>query len=454
MTARSRAYFLTGQQTTSNNKFRTNNKPTELVFGDLFDSVPFKLETADTASETVHGLVKLATAAEILARTDTALGFQKVPRVSHLPAVGLTAPQGYVVQGSVAQYNGLQATTGQETDGRMKYLINLLYDTNYFGIMGGATPNLTMSTAFIAAWNELIGLVDPVDGIVLDLDNFPRAVFTDGGVVDDNGVLTVDADTTSIHVDPVTKKVSVVDGGITLAKLQNLQAGEIIVAPTGGGTPVVISLLGVGKILVGTATGVEVKDLNDYLLAINISDNSIKARKLDPGTLGDGITKDMAADDASKLKVSLSANASMEFDTAKLQLVNDDATPSPLCFYGTNSSGAKGYQNLLTSGITFMKTLPKVLIAGPCSQSYDVIDDLLIDPNFVLDLMNFQLKVYVNSGMGTYDEVMDHTVDIIDDGAGHVDTINISLTGTGVPITSDYTYYFVFTYTPTIVVVP
>ena len=65
--------------------------------------------------------------------------------------------------------------------------------------------------------------------------------------------------------------------------------------------------------------------------------------------------------------------------------------------------------------------------------------------------MNNNLKVFVNTGLATYSEIFDHSVDLIDDGSGNLDSIGISLTGSGVPITSDYTYYFVFTYKPTLI---
>ena len=317
MTVRSKAYFLTGQQVTTNPKFRTNNKPTELTFADLFDSIPFKAETADTASESVHGLVKVATGAEVLAKTNTRSSYQLVVKPSHIPDVGVgnADPMTLISQEASAgiRIDKVQLTASE----RIKYLVNLLYDTIYFKI--DINNRLTMSNSFLSSWNALLELIDN-DHPDLDAGDFPADVFERGGVVNNGGVFTVDTDDSTMHIDPFTFKVQIKDGGVTLDKLQNLNAGEIIVAPTGGGTPEVISLLGSGKILVGTATGVEAKDINDYLLSIAINDNSVKARKLDPGTLGDGITKDMAASDASKLKVNLSAIASLEFDGGALQL--------------------------------------------------------------------------------------------------------------------------------------
>lgn len=447
MTVRSKAYFLTGQQVTTNPKFRTNNKPTELTFSDLFDSIPFKAETADTASESVHGLVKLATGAEVLARTNTRSGYQLVVKPSHIPDVGVGSadPMTLISQETSAgiRIDKVQLTASE----RIKYWVNLLFDTVYFKADG--SEQLTMSDSFIASWNALLELIDGGAPNV-ELADFPVDVFDDGGIVNNGGVFTVDTDDSTMHIDAITHKVQIKDGGVTLAKLQNLNAGEIIVAPTGGGTPEVISLLGSGKILVGTATGLEVRDINDYLLAINISDNSIKARKLDPGTLGDGITKDMAANDASKLKVKLSSAASLEFDGGALQLKNDNATPDKYSVYSYVAS--KQYNNLFALGIPLQRTITKALTVGPQSFSLNAQVDILQDTDLKLEVSSmFSMKVFVNTGLGTYSEVIDHSVNLVDDGSGNLNTIGITLTGSGVPLTSDYTYYFVFTYKPTLV---
>ena len=448
MTVRSKAYFLAGQPVTTNPKFRTNNKPTELTFTDLFDSIPFKAETADTASESVHGLVKVATGTEVLARTNTRSSYQLVVKPSHLPAVGNTAEVGSTIKGQTL-LNGIQTTLMQEPDGRLKYLIDLLIHSDFFKIRSGGSEELTMSDSFVTSWNALLELIDGGSPNV-ELADFPSGVFDDGGIVNNGGVFTVDTDDSTMHIDPVTHKVKIKDGGVTLDKLQNLNAGEIIVAPTGGGTPEIISLLGEGKILVGSPTGLQVKDINDYLLSISISDNSIKARKLDPGTLGDGITKDNAASDASKLKVNLSAAASLEFDGGALQLKNDSATPDKYSVYSYVAS--KQYNNLFALGIPLQRTITKALAVGPQSVSLNAQVDILQDTDLKLEVSSmFSMKVFVNTGLGTYSEVIDHSVDLVDDGSGNLNTIGITLTGSGVPPTSDYTYYFVFTYKPTLV---
>ena len=396
MTARSKAYFITGQQVTTSRKFMQHNRPTEDTFRDLFDSIPFKTETTDTASESVHGLVKLATGAEVLARTNTRSSYQLVVRPSHIPDVGVLSEDPITLIGQETSA-GIRVDKVQLTASeRVKYWVNLLFDSTYFKT--NASEELTMSNSFVSSWNALLQLIDGGSPNV-ELEDFPVGVFDGGGLINNSGVFTVDTDDSTMHIDPVTKKVQIKDGGVTLDKLQNLNAGEIIVAPTGGGTPEIISLLGEGKILVGSPTGLQVKDINDYLLSIAISDNSVKARKLDPGTLGDGITKDMAASDASKLKVNLSAAASLEFDGGALQLKNDEASPSNKHYYGTgpNSGGIPGYYPLYKN--TEIVVVGKSTGLGETSISIDVLTELLDS-----DAVNFICageiicRVYIDAG--------------------------------------------------------
>lgn len=434
MTVRSKAYFLTGQQVTTNPKFRTNNKPTELTFADLFDSIPFKAETADTASESVHGLVKVATGAEVLAKTNTRSSYQLVVKPSHIPDVGVgnADPMTLISQEASAgiRIDKVQLTASE----RIKYLVNLLYDTIYFKIY--INNRLTMSNSFLSSWNALLELIDN-DHPDLDAGDFPADVFEGGGVVNNGGVFTVDTDDSTMHIDPFTFKVQIKDGGVTLDKLQNLNAGEIIVAPTGGGTPEVISLLGSGKILVGTATGVEAKDINDYLLSIAINDNSVKARKLDPGTLGDGITKDMAASDASKLKVNLSAIASLEFDGGALQLKNDNANPGQYAYYGTNHMEL-GYHSLQSRQEMYMEEFS--LGAGDTTITVDP-NDITIPATTFTKIMAGYCDVSLFIKTGTYPYYLTKQVDVpvlTVSGIGGVHDYVLSIDFTGLTPSTDY----------------
>lgn len=63
-----RAYFFT--PTVNTERFLSQDEPTEQVMRNFLDSIPFKTEVVDTATETQQGLVETATQAEFDAGTD------------------------------------------------------------------------------------------------------------------------------------------------------------------------------------------------------------------------------------------------------------------------------------------------------------------------------------------------------------------------------------------------
>jgi microcystin-dependent protein len=63
-----RAYFFT--PTVNTERFLSKDEPTEQVMRNFLDSIAFKKEASDTASETQQGLVETATQAEFIAGTD------------------------------------------------------------------------------------------------------------------------------------------------------------------------------------------------------------------------------------------------------------------------------------------------------------------------------------------------------------------------------------------------
>ena len=68
MSKRFKSFFTT--VVASKDRFLKKDKPTEAVFQDLFDSVNFRRESADTAKTTEQGLVKIPSNVEIDARDD------------------------------------------------------------------------------------------------------------------------------------------------------------------------------------------------------------------------------------------------------------------------------------------------------------------------------------------------------------------------------------------------
>lgn len=83
MAIQNRSYFFT--PTVNNERFLSQDEPTEQVMRNFADSVAFKKEASDTATETQQGLVEMATQAEFDAGTDNnANGFALYVRPSFI----------------------------------------------------------------------------------------------------------------------------------------------------------------------------------------------------------------------------------------------------------------------------------------------------------------------------------------------------------------------------------
>lgn len=109
------------------NRFLADDYPSKSVFEKLFESITFKLNPEDTASESQQGLVELATDAESIARSDASSSFQRVVRPSQLP--NLVATGSGTVTATVDN-NGIRQTENTiTTSGRTKksFSITALY---------------------------------------------------------------------------------------------------------------------------------------------------------------------------------------------------------------------------------------------------------------------------------------------------------------------------------------
>lgn len=354
-TTRERSWFFQGSSIPTWRRFRENNRPNQSTFEDLLQSLVMKLESSDTATTSNAGHVKLATSAEVLAGTDSAGGHSKVVKPSLLPYADVYAPGGStnIYQHKLA---GLQVNKMSDPSGTPIYVFALLYDSDYFKV--NVDDELTFSTAFTQLITDLSALIPvPGGGPVFDIDNFPATAFTNGGVINNGGVFTVDADDSTMEVDGVTFKVKIKDNGVTLAKIQTLNPGDVIVGQTGTGDPIVVNIMAENKILIGTGTGVTTADITTLLASLSIADDSILTRKIAPSTLGNGLTRDAAASDGSQMHIDLSTAASMEFSGGKLQLKDDDANPGNGlgAYYGVSSYEGKGYHVLDTYSEMYME---------------------------------------------------------------------------------------------------
>lgn len=395
-TTRERSWFFQGSSIPTWRRFRENNRPNQSTFEDLLQSLVMKLESSDTATTSNAGHVKLATSAEVLAGTDSAGGHSKVVKPSLLPYADVYAPVGTtnIYQHKLA---GLQVNKMSDPSGTPIYVFALLYDSDYFNV--NVDDELTFSTAFTQLITDLSALIPvPGGGPVFDIDNFPATAFTNGGVINNGGVFTVDADDSTMEVDGVTFKVKIKDNGVTLDKIQTLNPGDVIVGQTGTGDPIVVNIMAKNKILIGTGTGVTTADITTLLASLSIADDSILTRKIAPSTLGNGLTRDAAASDASKMHIDLSTAASMEFSGGKLQLKNDEIITDKKYYYGTgpHPSGILGYYPLYKN--LEIVSLPFELDGVTSTISIDIENDVLEESTNKIFPLEIDVKIYKITG--------------------------------------------------------
>lgn len=120
MASRNKSWFFATPPTTAGDRFSKNNIPTEQSYRDLLDSVPNKLEQADTATATQQGLVKLATDAQVMSRlTMGATDFQIAVQPHQLPFIILDHVEADTVNTAITG-DGLKATLQEVIVGSVK----------------------------------------------------------------------------------------------------------------------------------------------------------------------------------------------------------------------------------------------------------------------------------------------------------------------------------------------
>jgi hypothetical protein len=112
------------------NRFLDENYPKGDIFSKLFNSLTFKLNPEDTATQTAQGLVRIATDAELLARTDNDSNtFTNVLQPHHLPTFVNQIASGDTVLDSFYT-NGVRITLAKNTSGGKDYLKYLIESSN------------------------------------------------------------------------------------------------------------------------------------------------------------------------------------------------------------------------------------------------------------------------------------------------------------------------------------
>jgi len=126
-TKRLRTWFFDDVATPVGIRFNTYNKPTKGTFEDLLESIPVFLEATSTASLSTQGLVKLASLANSLSRTDNVPNtMQAVVLPSQLPMMlSGTAGAVEIGAGESDTYSGIKTigitTAGKRLDYRIEF---------------------------------------------------------------------------------------------------------------------------------------------------------------------------------------------------------------------------------------------------------------------------------------------------------------------------------------------
>jgi len=175
---RQRAYFFSFPKTTAGAGFNSNNIPSEVTFRDFLDSILFKGESADYASATVQGLVKLASDADSITRTGTGV----LMATQQLKMAVNATP---LVSGN-ASYQGIKVTAINQTT-RLDYQVDFdptsltakatYLATDYAVIVDTADSNKPKKVLLSVLnggggmiWNDVATVISPVtSGDSLDM---------------------------------------------------------------------------------------------------------------------------------------------------------------------------------------------------------------------------------------------------------------------------------------------
>jgi microcystin-dependent protein len=262
MAIQNRNYFFT--PTVNTERFLSQDEPTEQVMRDFADSVAFKTEVSDTATETQQGLVETATQAEFTAGTDNnANGYALYVRPSMIkaaidavvaffqPQVDQNANNITTIQGDITNIQGditdIQNQFGEEmplgsmimypkaTSPNTKWMLcegqtldNTLYPDLFALIgydFGGAGVNFSLPdlrSKFIAGFNDsgaaeyqTIGQGAGADSVLL--------TEAQSGVAAHNHNVTVNEDPAGAHVHTITinNRTNPNPGGSEIASLKD-----------------------------------------------------------------------------------------------------------------------------------------------------------------------------------------------------------------------------------------
>lgn len=343
---RSRAYFFTGIDGLTGHRFRVENRPRRSEFEDLFDSIPFILEPADSAQENQSGHIRLETDTRAKGRmAPLSDGWSRSVQGHQLPVVRNQSLAGDVVV-STGVYNGIRITdidfvdplTGRvrrdfmvesglsltSTDGA--FVITPI--TNGFDLT--ASPGLAdtykvMGDAGDATpgyLNSKVGNGLTVDGthrIVPVFDPMPTNVTLSAGVLGFSAQLNYSGTNTIQLLNP---------GGVLTP---NLRYNATWFTEDGTGLRLLPHGITQNEIALGTLLGTNV----------NVT----------PGQFfGDGLNHDGTRMYA-RVQNSIQLDPTGAANQRAMQLVGDITAPGNLMYYGTNGAGVKSWY-AISSAVT------------------------------------------------------------------------------------------------------
>jgi len=227
MAEKPKAYFQT--DVPSDDRFISLDKPTQQEFTNLFDSLRFGAETADSAKTNRHGLIKVATKTLKNARSNTdASGFTVGVVPDQLPEVVAAADSVLTVTAD----NTLERTVYTISDAALVTLINSSVNTSVgawtaFNAFGSGSPQLG------SGWQALAGTT-------------PKYRQLAGKLVEVNALLTR----------PGSSSLTMLYMGASLAPLDEIrETCNMYNSVTSSILPVIVAIETAGGITINGASG-------------------------------------------------------------------------------------------------------------------------------------------------------------------------------------------------------
>jgi hypothetical protein len=364
-----RSYFFSGVAGSTGRLFNTGNRPNKQAFSDLCDSILFKLEPGDSASETDAGHSKIATDANLFNRVFSESSFVKTVVPDQLPVVDIAQDSHDCDEADVENgepgyapttltRDGIQLILVRRAGAYKKYrafIVKHLADLNTFQYnsstkaleikSGGITNShlagdieiekveaLGKGTFLVGTNTDNSKLKLNADGqfIIANTDEIKgvkNVVMSGDATMDKNGVITIGANK------------------ISLSKLSVLNPGCIITGSNISPTNVSLDLSASGAFAIGNGAGLAAKFITGVIVIDKngisaFEDTVLRARVLHSSFVGKGLETTGTGD---SMSLQLQLTGSLVFSSNAVQLDGDAVSPGNNYYYGTGDTGTKGW---------------------------------------------------------------------------------------------------------------